>query len=61
MAKMIIDGFEVLNTPAYAENYKYIVATNCDGEYWFYGAWNDRDNENLNRALDEPHKVLLVR
>ena len=35
----------ILNVSAYALNYKYIVARYVEGDWWFYGAWND-----LNRA-----------
>ena len=34
------------NVPAYAENMKYIVARRVNGQYWFWGAWNDRDRAN---------------
>ena len=40
------------NMPRYAENYDYIVARRVDGEYWFWGAWNDRDRAN-EVALEE--------
>ena len=29
------------NVPDYAKDYKWIVARFEDGEYWFWGAWND--------------------
>lgn len=31
------------NMPTYAKDYKYIVARYVDGEYWFYGAYNEKD------------------
>ena len=31
----------VKNLSSYAINYKYIVASDVDGDLWFYGAWND--------------------
>ncbi len=34
------------NLPAYANEYKYIVAHRIDGELWFWGAWNDRNKAN---------------
>ena len=34
------------NFPAYANEYKYIVARRIDGALWFYGAWNDRNKAN---------------
>lgn len=34
------------NLPAYANEYKYIVARRVDGELWFWGAWNDRNKAN---------------
>lgn len=36
----------VQNVPEYAKNYEYIVARHVDGEYWFWGAWNDRNKAN---------------
>ena len=32
----------VKNLSSYAINYKYIVASDIDGDLWFYGAWNDK-------------------
>lgn len=29
------------NYPEYAKTAKYIVARWCDGEWWFWGAYND--------------------
>ena len=29
------------NLPKYATEYKYIVARNIEGEWWFFGAYND--------------------
>lgn len=35
------------NLPTYAENYKYIIATQDENfDYWFYGAWNDGNKAN---------------
>lgn len=32
----------IYNTPDYANEYKYIVASDCDDDLWFYGAYNDK-------------------
>lgn len=32
---------EINNQPAYAKDYEFIVARNCDGEWWFWGAYAD--------------------
>ena len=32
--------------PAYATEYIYIVARECDGEFCFWGAWNDANKAN---------------
>ena len=40
----------VLNVPAYAANYPYWVATPVDGEYWFFGAYDDKE-EAINVAM----------
>lgn len=29
------------NKPNYADNYEFIVARECDGEYWFWGAYEN--------------------
>lgn len=34
------------NVPDYANDYRFIVARYVDGEYWFWGAWNDRNKAN---------------
>lgn len=39
---------EVNNIPEYAEFYKYIVASVCGNELWFYGAYN---------GIQEAHKA----
>ena len=31
------------NIPEYANEYKYIVASDIDNELWFWGAFNDED------------------
>ena len=32
---------KINNLPAYATKYRYIVARNVDGAFWFYGAYDD--------------------
>ncbi len=29
------------NKPDYADDYEFVVARKCDGEYWFWGAYED--------------------
>lgn len=38
---------KVMNVKRYAINYKYMVAQYIEGNWWFYGAWN-----NQNDAVD---------
>lgn len=38
---------EMLGVPAYAQECKYIVAQQCDGEWWFWGAYDE-----LTKAVD---------
>lgn len=38
MAKEMI---KIQNEPAYAKDYEFIVARECDGEYWFWGAYEN--------------------
>ena len=33
----------IYNTPTYATEYGYIVARACDGDLWFYGAYETED------------------
>lgn len=36
------------NKPDYAKDYEFIVARECDGEYWFWGAYeNSFDAERI--------------
>ncbi len=30
----------IKNLPAYADEYKYVVARKVDGDWWFWGAYN---------------------
>jgi len=34
------NGYKVNNVPAYAMNYEYIVARECDDAMWFWGAYH---------------------
>lgn len=34
---------KIMNMPAYADEYRYIVARECDGDLWFYGAYETED------------------
>ena len=45
----------VKNLSSYAINYKYIVASDVDGDLWFYGAWNDE-----NRAYEVARNIRGV-
>ena len=29
------------NRPDYADDYEFVVARECDGEYWFWGAYEN--------------------
>lgn len=31
----------IMNKPTYADDYEFIVARECDGKFWFWGAYND--------------------
>lgn len=33
--------YKVNNLPAYYKDHEYVVITIVDGEYWFYGAYDD--------------------
>lgn len=37
MEKKII----IHNKPDYADDYEFVVARECDGEYWFWGAYEN--------------------
>ena len=38
--------FTIYNLPANFTNYAFITAREVDGDFWFYGAWNDRNGAN---------------
>lgn len=46
------------NLPTYANEYKYIVARECDNEFWFYGAFDESDRAN--RAAKEVGGVVFT-
>ena len=33
--------FHINNMPEYAKDYEFIVARQSDGEFWFWGAWEN--------------------
>lgn len=37
----------IKNLPNYAKDYDFIVARNCDGQFWFYGAY-----ETVEKAVE---------
>ena len=47
-----MNEYKINNLPQYATERKYIVVRKVDGEYWFYGAWDDRHTAN-EVALEE--------
>ena len=42
----------VKNLPEYANEYKYIVASQIDGDLWFRGAWN-----NMKKAISAAEEI----
>lgn len=53
MAKEII---KIQNEPAYAKDYEFVVARKYDGEYWFWGAYEngfiaDKVAHNINGVI----------
>lgn len=47
----------ILNCSKYSLTCKYIVAREVDGEWWFYGAWNNF-SEAMNAATAEGGQVF---
>ena len=43
---------KINNLPNNYKNYAFVVARWVDGEYWFWGCWNDRNAAN-EAALEE--------
>ena len=41
-----VNPMKINNMPTTADNYKYIIVREVDGEMWYYGADNDRDRAN---------------
>ena len=50
---------KINNLPTYAKNYKYIVARLIDGDWWFYGAYND-GFKALKRPPKKKDKKLIA-
>lgn len=48
---------EVNNLPDEIE--KYVVARVCDGELWFWGTWDDKDEAE--RAVNDVENGILLR
>jgi len=42
MGDININNYIIHNSPDYAKDYPFIVATKLDNELWFYGAYEDR-------------------
>lgn len=47
----------VNNLPSYATRYKFVVARNVDGELWFWGAYDER--ENADEAAESIKGIVL--
>ena len=45
------------NKPNYADNCKFIVARECSGEYWFWGAYDSANQAN--KAAIEINGVVI--
>lgn len=43
---------KVNNLPANYEDYKYLTVRECDGEWWFYGAWRTDFDAALRQAIE---------
>ena len=50
--KEVIIMSTVKNLPEYANEYKYIVASQIDGDLWFWGAWN-----NMKKAINAAEEI----
>ena len=37
----------IKNYPTYADDFEFVVAVYIDNEYWFYGAYDDRNKANM--------------
>lgn len=47
----------VNNVPTYAKEYNYMVTRECDGELWFYGAYETK--ERATEVAIEVHGVVV--
>ena len=56
--KEVIIMSTVKNLPEYANEYKYIVASQIDGDLWFWGAWNDM-KKAINAAEEIGGEVVI--
>lgn len=45
----------ILNCSAYACDYAYIVARYVDGDWWFYGAWNEAERAHHTAMAVDGH------
>lgn len=52
-------NIKINNVSDYAWDYKYIVARKCDGEYWFWGAYNEFDRA-LYAAEEEGGQIFPI-
>lgn len=50
---------KIMNISNYAYSYKYIVARYVDGDWWFYGAWNEADRA-YHAAMVEGGQVFMI-
>ena len=50
---------KILNVAKYALEHKYIVARFVEGDWWFYGAWDDF-NEAMHAAMIEGGQVFPI-
>ena len=48
----------VKNLPEYANEYKYIVASQIDGDLLFWGAWNNM-KKAINAAVEIGGKIVM--
>lgn len=49
---------EIHNAPRYAEEYKYIVAREVNGDLWFWGAYSDVFKAD--QAAEEINGVVIT-
>lgn len=46
-----------MNIPEYAKEKKYVVMREVDGEFYFWGAWDE--NERANQVASEINGVVI--